>query len=65
MKQKNTAPACETCEFYDWDSDYETYVCTQRMDQDDAYAYHISRSNRSGCPYYRYYDEYKTVRKQN
>jgi len=33
------------------------------MDQDDMA--HLGASPRSVCPFYRLYDEYKSVRKQN
>ena len=65
MEKKVKTPTCETCEFYDWDEDYEEYVCRQHMDQDEAYAYHSMRSSQRGCPFYRYHNEYKTVQKQN
>lgn len=54
---------CETCEFYDWDDDEEGYVCTQRLDEDEMIDF-LGRQTKS-CPYYRFYDEYKTVQKQN
>jgi len=54
---------CENCENYDWDEDSETYVCTKDLDEDEMYSF-ITKKVRS-CPYYRVYDEYRTVRKQN
>lgn len=59
---KNT-PLCENCEFYDYDEEYEMYICTQRMDEDE-----MSRFMQGGyrsCPYFKFYDEYKSVQKQN
>ncbi|MBO7311037.1 MAG: hypothetical protein J6U86_06570 [Clostridia bacterium] len=53
---------CETCEFYDYDEEYEEYVCTARLDQDEMVNFLTSRTK--GCPYYRFYDEYKSVHKQ-
>lgn len=60
--QKNTGSACETCEFYDYDENEDAYVCIQRLDEDE-----MSRflgGNTRHCPYYRYYNEYKSVQKQ-
>jgi hypothetical protein len=56
------AQNCESCEFYDYDEEYEEYVCTARLDQDEMESF-LSLRTRS-CPYYRYYDEYKSVHKQ-
>ncbi len=53
---------CETCVFYDYDEDYESYVCTMNLDEDEMVRF-LSGQNRS-CPYYRFYDEYKSVQKQ-
>ncbi len=53
---------CESCEFYDYDEEYEEYVCTARLDQDEMASFLGSRTKR--CPYYRFYDEYKSVHKQ-
>lgn len=54
---------CENCENYDFDEDSETYVCTKDLDEDEMYSF-ITKKVRE-CPYYRVYDEYRTVRKQN
>ena len=60
--KKQAAPDCTTCTFYDYDEEYDEYYCRVNMDQDD-----MARlgSSRTVCPYYRLYDEYKSVRKQN
>lgn len=60
--QKPTAGRCEDCEFYDYDEELDAYVCTQRLDEDEMIRF-LSR-NTAGCPFYRYYDEYKSVQKQ-
>ena len=54
---------CESCEFYDYDEELDEYVCSVNLDQDEMSGF-LSRTNNS-CPYYRFYDEYKSVRKQN
>ena len=55
--------SCDTCEFFDWDEELQENVCFADLDEDD---YGRLMQNRSAkCPYYKYYDEYKTVQKQN
>ena len=53
---------CETCEFYDYDEELDAYVCDVNLDQDEMMDF-LGR-NTATCPYYRYYDEYKSVHKQ-
>ncbi len=57
---------CSSCVYYDYDEDYGDYVCNLSLDEDEFVrltAYGSKKSTR--CPYYRLYDEYKSVRKQN
>ena len=54
---------CESCVHYDYDEDYDDYVCLVNLDEDEYLRF--SQSSVKSCPYYRYYDEYKSVRKQN
>ncbi len=54
---------CEDCVYYDFDDDMDGYVCTVNLDEDEAVDFLQGRSN--SCPYYRFYDEYKSVQKQN
>ena len=61
--KKKHAPDCETCAFYDYDEFYEEYYCRANLDEDDRAR--LGTSSRAVCPYYRMYDEYKSVRKQN
>lgn len=56
------APRCEDCEFYDYDEDVDAYVCQVSLDEDEMAAFVAGQTGR--CPYYRYYDEYKSVHKQ-
>ena len=56
------APRCEDCEFYDYDEDVDAYVCQGSLDEDEMAAFVAGQTGR--CPYYRYYDEYKSVHKQ-
>ena len=53
---------CESCAYYDVIYDDGTLGCTIDIDEDDAYR---EKSGKSACPYYKYYDEYKSVRRQN
>ncbi|MBE6543632.1 MAG: hypothetical protein E7675_04470 [Ruminococcaceae bacterium] len=67
IKNKSNAPKrasqCETCEFYDWDEYLDAYVCDMKLDEDELLNFISGRENY--CPYYRFYDEYKSVAKQN
>ncbi len=54
---------CESCVYYDYDEDSDTYVCGMDLDEDEQVRF-VQRQTCT-CPYYRFYDEYKSVRKQN
>ncbi len=54
---------CESCVYYDYDEDADAYVCMVNLDEDEQIRF-LSRQT-ARCPYYRYYDEYKSVQKQN
>ena len=53
---------CESCEFYDYDEYLDAYVCDLRLDEDEMSDF--LGGNTASCPYYRFYDEYKSVHKQ-
>ena len=53
---------CESCEFYDYDEELDAYVCAVSLDEDEM-ANFLGKRTQS-CPYYRFYDEYKSVHKQ-
>ena len=55
--------SCDSCEFYEYDEYTDTYSCTMNLDEDEMVSF--LGANTRGCPYYRYYDEYKSVRRQN
>lgn len=62
-------PLCESCVYYDYDEVMDQYICRVSIDEDD-YEKHIAGqyggvARRPACPYYRYHDEYKSVRRQN
>ena len=54
---------CESCEYYDYDEDYDEHICKINLDEDEYLKFLTKNTN--GCPYYKYYDEYKSVQKQN
>lgn len=63
IKNKKKSPSnCESCVFYDYDEYDDAYVCTMSLDQDELSGFLSGRTRE--CPYYRYYDEYKSVHKQ-
>lgn len=54
---------CDNCVYYDFDDDLDYYTCMINLDQDEMEKF-VSY-NLNSCPYFRLYDEYKTVKKQN
>ncbi len=58
---------CESCMWYDTDWYTGEMVCMMDMDEDERLRLRMEsrHSPRKGCPYYRYYHEYKSVQKQN
>ncbi len=62
-KDKPIATPCETCLYYDYSEEEDAYVCQTHLDEDE-YLRFITRKNET-CPYYKYYDEYKSVQRQN
>ena len=60
---KKRESSCEDCVFYDYDEDWDTYSCQMNLDEDEMVRF-LTQKHQS-CPYYRYYDEYKSVQKQN
>ncbi len=64
-KKKKAAPAgpCESCVHYDYNEDDDQMECGVDLDEDEFLAFLTRRTD--GCPYYKFYDEYKSVRRQN
>ncbi len=54
---------CEYCLYYDYDEEYDCYVCSMSLDEDELRLF--MQGHFSHCPYYRPGDEYTIVRKQN
>ncbi len=57
------ADNCEACVNYDYNYDSGCYECLMNLDEDEMLSF-LSHSTEN-CPYFRLYDEYKIVRKQN
>lgn len=53
---------CENCEFYEYDEYTDTYGCNMKLDEDEMAGF--LAGNTRACPYFRFYDEYKSVHKQ-
>ena len=48
-KKKSAGSSCEYCMNYEYDEDYEYYVCTQDLDQDEMYRFITGQFRK--CPY--------------
>ena len=60
--KKKVVTNCESCVYYDFDEDLDAYVCIRNLDEDEMERFLAGRNH--SCPYYRFYDEYKSVHKQ-
>ena len=65
MKSERKTPQskCEDCEYYDYDERYNEYYCKMSLDEDEAERF--AAGHTGACPYFKPYDEYMSVRKQN
>ena len=61
-KEEIVMSNCETCMNYEYDEEYEYYVCTKNLDEDEMYRF--VKGEFKDCPYYQFGDEYQIVRKQ-
>ena len=62
IRKADNMSICDTCSNYQYDEDYEYYVCMIDLDEDD-----MSRFLQGGsfaCSFYQRDDEYAVVRKQ-
>ena len=57
---RNERVSCESCTYYIYDEDYESYVCDKNMDEDEYIRLMTDRHFQ--CPFYRNGDEYAVVR---
>ena len=62
-KAENKQTDCESCMYFDYDEMLDEDVCTLDLDEDEMIRF--MEHPYSSCPYYKFYDEYKTVQKQN
>ena len=62
-KQKNKTTNCEDCMYFDYDEMLDEDICTLDLDEDEMIRF--MEHPYSSCPYYKFYDEYKTVQKHN
>ena len=53
---------CDKCLYYEYDEDYDCYVCSVYLDEDEMARFMQQRSRK--CTFYRPGDEYQIVRKQ-
>jgi hypothetical protein len=54
---------CEYCEYFDYDEEMDANVCTLNLDMDEMVNFMTGQTR--DCPYFKFYDEYKFVQKQN
>lgn len=62
-KKQRPASSCESCVYYDYDEYLDAYICTVNLDEDEYR--NFLHGDCARCPYYRFYDEYKSVQRQN
>lgn len=53
---------CESCNYYEYDDEYDCYICLINLDEDDMGRF-LSNSAMN-CPHFQFKDDYKIVRKQ-
>ncbi len=53
---------CDSCVYFDYDPESESYICLMDLDQDDMERFLMLRTR--DCPYYKYGDDYTLARKQ-
>lgn len=63
MSEKKKNAQCETCAYYDYEDESDVRECMVNLDEDDVI--HLTAGAKFDCPYYKFYDEYKFVQKQN
>ena len=62
-KKRKRVTQCESCAYYDEIDEDGTLGCVIDIDEDELYR---EREDTHGaCPFYKFYNEYKSVQKQN
>ena len=51
-RNKHRATNCESCMNYEYDEEYEYYVCSKNLDEDEMYRF--VRGEFRDCPYYQF-----------
>jgi hypothetical protein len=59
---KKESGSCDSCTYYTYDEDSESYVCDIDMDEDEYVR--MASDSHYNCPYYRNGDEYQVVKHQ-
>ncbi len=62
-KKEKIVTDCDNCQYFDYDDEYGDYFCTMMLDEDEMAR--VMQHGASECRYYKLYDEYMMVRKQN
>ena len=62
FNKMSTKNQCEMCAHYVYDDEYEENICNMNLDEDELVSFYQQRTS---CPYFKFYDEYKMVQKQN
>lgn len=62
MGKKTAQSSCDSCMYYEYDEEYECYVCGVNLDEDEMARFLEDKFY--NCPYYRLGDEYLVVRRQ-
>ena len=63
MKKKENTTPCESCQYFDYSEEEDCFTFRMDLDEDEFLAFMTKRT--ASCPYYKFYDEYKSVQKQN
>ena len=63
QKGQTEDSVCRQCIHYDYDETGESEGCQADLDEDEML--HFLQKRTARCPYYRFYDEYLSVRRQN
>jgi len=63
LDRKEKGGTCENCLYFDYDEEWDQEICTLDLDEDEMER--LASGRYASCPYYRFYDEYKLVQKQN
>ena len=63
MSVRKIKSKCEDCVHFVYDEELDADICDVDLDEDDYLRFITAKTD--DCPYYRFFDEYKSVQKQN